>query len=168
VLIGGAESWRTRTAAKKADQPLAWPHQDPMVAPTELVANHETLWHEGEIARQLMMPIQFYPLFENALRAAEGWSIDEHRDRIARLWSSFSEVAAQNPHAWIRRSFTPAEIRDATPENRMVGFPYTKLMNANNAVEQGAAFVVCSVARARDLGISPDRWVFPWSGTDAH
>lgn len=168
VLIGGAEAWRTRTAAKKAGQVLPWPHQDESVTPTELVENREELWHPGEVARQVMLPIQFYPLFENALRALEGWSIDEHRDRIATLWSAFSDVAAENPHAWIRRRFSPAEIREAGPENRMVGFPYTKLMNANNAVEQAAAFVVCSVERARSLGIPTDRWVFPWSGTDGH
>ena len=168
VLIGGAESWRTRTAARKADRLLPWEHQDDSVEPTESVSNHLDLWHPGEVARQLVMPIQFYPLFENAFRAARGWTIDEHRTRIAELWSGFSAVAAQNPHAWIQRHHSAEEIREATPDNRMVGFPYTKLMNANNAVEQAAAFVVCSVERARDLGIPTDRWVFPWSGTDAH
>jgi acetyl-CoA C-acetyltransferase len=28
--------------------------------------------------------------------------------------------------------------------------------------------VVCSVAKAIELGMPTDRWVFPWSGTDAH
>jgi acetyl-CoA C-acetyltransferase len=168
VMIGGAETWRTRTAVKSAGGTLPWEQQDDSVEPTETVENHEALWHPAEAARQLVMPVQIYPLFENALRAARGWSIDEHRDRIARLWAAFSEVAAANPHAWIRHAYTAEEIREATPRNRMVGFPYTKLMNANNAVEQGAAFVVCSVERARELGIPTDRWVFPWAGTDAH
>lgn len=168
VLIGGAETWRTRSQHKAAELKPDWPVQDPSVTPTEVLANKADLWHPGEWARRVMMPIEFYPLFENAHRAAEGWTIDEHRDRVAALWSRFSEVAATNPHAWIQRSFTPAEIRDPSPGNRMVGFPYTKLMNANNAVEQAAAFVVCSVGTATDLGIPADRWVFPWSGTDAH
>lgn len=168
VLIGGAESWRTRTAARRTGDLLPWEHQDDSVAPTESLTNRLELWHPGELARQLLMPIQFYPLFENALRAAQGWTIDEHRTRIAELWSGFSAVAAENPHAWIRHHHPAEEIREATPENRMVGFPYTKLMNANNAVEQAAAFVICSVERARELNIPTDRWVFPWSGTDAH
>lgn len=163
-LIGGAEAWRNRAGAAAA----GWTVQDATVAPTEEVLNHEHLGHPGEWAREVMMPIEIYPLFENALRAAEGWTIAEHRDRLARLWAGFSDVAATNPHAWIQRSFTPAELRDATPANRMVGFPYTKLMNANNAVEQAAAFVVTSVERARALGVPADRWVFPWSGSDAH
>jgi acetyl-CoA C-acetyltransferase len=168
ALVGGAETWRTRTASRRDGTEMAWTHQGDDVTPTESVTNAEPLGHPGEWAREVMMPIEIYPLFDNALRAAEGWTIDEHRDRLARLWSGFSEVAATNPHAWIQESFTPAQIRNATPSNRMVGFPYTKLMNANNAVEQAAAFVVCSVEKARALGISPDRWVFPWAGTDAH
>jgi acetyl-CoA C-acetyltransferase len=50
----------------------------------------------------------------------------------------------------------------------MVGFPYTKLMNSNNAVEQGAAVLLCSAERAEALGVPRDRWVFPHTGTDAH
>ena len=161
--IGGGEAWRTRREAGPS-----WTVQDDDVAPDEAVRNHEGLGPPGEWARQLVMPIEHYPLFENALRAAEGWTIEEHRDRIAALWSSFSEVAEANPHAWIRRRFSPEELRDPSPSNRMVGFPYTKLMNANNAVEQAAAFVVCSAERATALGVPRDRWVFPWAGTDAH
>lgn len=168
ALVGGAETWRTRTASRRDGTELAWTLQGDDVAPTESVVNAEPLGHPGEWAREVMMPIEIYPLFDNALRAAEGWTIDEHRDRLARLWAGFSDVAATNPHAWIQQSFTPAEIREPSSSNRMVGFPYTKLMNANNAVEQAAAFVVCSVEKARALGISPDRWVFPWAGTDAH
>ena len=168
VLIGGAETWRTRSASRKAGTDLAWVQQGDEVTPTERLENLEPLGHPGEWARRVMMPIEIYPLFENALRAAEGWTIEEHRSRLGTLWSGFSEVAATNPNAWIQTALTPAEVSEVSPTNRMVGFPYTKVMNANNAVEQAAAFVVCSVERARDLGISTDRWVFPWSGTDAH
>src|SRR5262245_5327799 len=41
-------------------------------------------------------------------------------------------------------------------------------MNANNAVEQSAGLIVCSVERAESLGVPRDRWVFPWAGTQAH
>ncbi len=168
VLIGGAETWRTRSASRAIDHELPWPLQGDDVNPTEAVRNHDQLGHPGEWARHVMMPVEIYPLFENAWRAAQGWSIDHHRDHIAALWAGFSDVAVTNPHAWIQRTFTAEEIRDPTPDNRMVGFPYTKLMCANNAVEQAAAVVVCSVERAIDLGIPTDRWVFPWSGTGAH
>ena len=168
VVLTGAEAWRTRTAARTGGGHPDWTKQAEAIAPDTLLGNGEPLAHPGEWARQLMMPIQIYPLFENALRAADGLSIDEHRDRISTLWSGFSEVAAGNEHAWIRRRYSPEEIRTPGPDNRMVGFPYTKLMNSNNAVEQGASVIVASVERARDLGVPTDRWVFPWAGTDAH
>ena len=75
-------------------------------------------------------------------------------------------MAAANPHAWIQEPYAPEAIREPSSDNRMVGFPYTKLMNSNNHVEQGAALVLCSVERAEALGISADRCV-PLAGTDA-
>ncbi len=50
----------------------------------------------------------------------------------------------------------------------MVSWPYTKLMNSNNMVDQGAALVLTSVDKATYLQIPRDRWVFPYAGTDAH
>ena len=168
VVLCGAEAWRTRSAARSSGGHPDWTLQADEISPDAMLGNDEPLGHPGEWARQLMMPIQIYPLFENALRATDGLTVDEHLDRISTLWSGFSEVAAGNEHAWIRRHYSPEEIRTPGPDNRMVGFPYTKLMNSNNAVEQGAAVIVASVERARELGVPTDRWVFPWAGTDAH
>jgi acetyl-CoA C-acetyltransferase len=112
--------------------------------------------------------VQVYPMFDVALRAHLGLGIDEHRQRIAGLWSRFSEVAATNPHAWIQQRFTTEQVATASPQNRMVGFPYTKLMNSNNNVEQGAAVVLCSVAAARAAGVPVDHSVFVHAGADAH
>src|SRR5437763_10435798 len=41
-------------------------------------------------------------------------------------------------------------------------------MNANLDTDQAAAVIVCSVEAARAAGVPEDKWVFPWSGTDAH
>ncbi len=50
----------------------------------------------------------------------------------------------------------------------MVSFPYPKLMNANDRVDQGAALILCSVGAARAAGVPEGQWVFPLSGADAH
>jgi len=84
------------------------------------------------------------------------------------LWSRFSEVASRNPYAWIPTFKTPEEIRTPSASNRMVGLPYTKMMNSNNDVDMGAALIMCSVEKAQALGVPRDRWVFPLSGTDCH
>jgi acetyl-CoA C-acetyltransferase len=48
----------------------------------------------------------------------------------------------------------------------MVAFPYPKFMNAILDVNQGAALLLASEEAARQLGISRDRWVYPWAGVD--
>ncbi len=93
---------------------------------------------------------------------------DDHRHRIGALWSRFSEVAAANPYAWLptrpgRRRRSPR----SSETNRMIAYPYTKLLTANMQVDQGAALILCSVAAARAAGVPEDRWVFPLAGADA-
>lgn len=166
VLICGAEAWRTRS--NTAPEDLGWTTQDDSVPEARLTAPEAELNHPAEIARHVYMPTQIYPLFEQALRHAAGRSIDDHLVHVSDLWAGFAAVAAENPHAWIRDGMTAEQIRTPSERNRWVSWPYTKVMNANNAVEQSAALIVCSVERARALGIPRDRWVFPQAGTQGH
>jgi acetyl-CoA C-acetyltransferase len=149
------------------DKP-AWTVQDESVPDAPVVGSAFEMIGAAELARGIAMPVQVYPMLEQALRIAAGRSIDEHLVHISELWSRFSEVAATNPHAWIQRAYTAEEIRTAGPDNRWIGFPYPKLMNSNNMVEQGAAVLMCSVEAAERFGVPRDRWVFPVSGADAH
>jgi acetyl-CoA C-acetyltransferase len=168
VLLTGAEAWRTRTDARRRGAQLEWTKQPDGTEPTVVLGDGESLSSPAELARGIALPVQVYPMFDVALRAKLGLGVDEHRRRIGELWSRFSAVAATNPHAWIQREYTAEEIITPTADNRMIGFPYTKLLNSNNMVEQGAGLILCSVQRARDLGIPTDRWVFPLAGADAH
>jgi acetyl-CoA C-acetyltransferase len=102
-----------------------------------------------------------YAIFEDRLRAASGASVDAHRDRIAALWARFSAAAARNPHAWDRDAHTVAAIRDPSPHNRMIAFPYTKAMVANNTVDMATAILLCTAETARAVGVARDRLVFP-------
>ena len=115
-----------------------------------------------------MMPTQIYPLFESAIRAHRHESHYDHRKRISSLWEGYNQVAATNEHAWVQTPMTAQEIMEPTPENRMVGYPYTKAMNANSFVDFGGALIICSAGAAQSLGISSDKWVFPHAATDGH
>jgi len=168
VLLGGAEAWRTRMGARSAGVDLHWTVQGDDVPEASKSTAEVPMTAPGEQARGVVMPVQVYPLFEQAHRIKLGRSLDDHLVAASELWARFSAVAATNPHAWIQQSYTAEEIRTPTAENRMIGFPYTKRMNSNNAVEQGAAVILCSAERAEALGVPRDRWVFPHSGTDAH
>jgi acetyl-CoA C-acetyltransferase len=170
VLVTGAEAMYARALARRdpARPWLQWSSQ-PEGTPAAMMFGQEKAGAtELEMQRGVVLPIHAYPLFENALRAANGWTLPEHRARIGGLWSRFSEVAAANPHAWIRQARTPDEIVTPGPANRMVSFPYPKLCTANMQVDQGAAYIVCSAAAARAAGVPEERWVFPLSGADGN
>ncbi|MGH9288298.1 MAG: acetyl-CoA acetyltransferase [Acidimicrobiales bacterium] len=169
VLICGAEAWRTRSAMPRDQrEQLGWTTQDDTVPPARQTAPDFQLNHPAEIARQVFAPSQVYALFEQALRAAARRSIDDHLVRVSELWAAFNAVAVANPHAWIREPLNAEQIRTPTPDNRWIWWPYTKVMNANSAVEQSAALILCSAARATALGVPRDRWVFPRAATEAH
>jgi acetyl-CoA C-acetyltransferase len=105
---------------------------------------------------------------ENALRYSEGLDLDTHRDEVAALWAGFSRVAADNPDAWNAKPVSAEEIRNATPRNKMLAFPYTKLHNSQWNVDQAAGLILCSVAKARAHGVPRERWVFPLSATESN
>ena len=168
VLLAGAETWRTRRGLRAMGGKLEWTIQDDSVPMAEVAGDDVPMAGEAEIRISLDRPAYVYPLFEQSLRVANGESVEEHRNRIGELWARFSAVAVDNPHAWIRKPTTADEICRTGPQNRMISWPYTKLMNSNNMVDQGAALVLTSVERAARLGIPEDRWVYPHAGTDAH
>jgi acetyl-CoA C-acetyltransferase len=167
AILTGGEAWRTRMRARRAGVVLDW-QKAPEDAPPTLTGKDLVMNSPAEIERGVGMPVQVYPMFETAIRAAAGRGVDEHLVRISELWARFSDVAATNPHAWIREAKTAAEIRTPGPANRMVGFPYTKYMNSNNDVDMAAALIMCSAERAAALGIPRDRWVFIDAGADCH
>ncbi len=115
----------------------------------------------------LVTPAETYPLYENATRAAWGQTLAEAQAETGQIWSLFSQVAAANPHAWIRIPRTSGDIVRPSPANRPLAFPYTKLMVANAAVNQGAALIVTSLAAARSAGVPERRLVYVHPGAAA-
>lgn len=126
------------------------------------------LRHPAERAVGFTMPVGLYAIIDSALQAERGIGIAAHRDALARRARRFSEIAAANPHAWDRRARDLEEIREAGPRNPMQAFPYTRAHCSSWNVDQGAALLLCSQAKADELGIAPDRRVFPLSSAEAN
>ena len=168
VLLAGAETWRTRRGLKAKGSKLVWTVQDDSVPMAEVAGDDVPMAGDAEIRIGLDRPAYVYPLFEQALRIANDESIEDHSRRVGELWARFNAVAVDNPHAWIRKPATAEEITQPGPRNRMISWPYTKLMNSNNMVDQGAALILTSVEQAKCLGIPAERWIYPHAGTDAH
>lgn len=161
AVLAGGNVMRSTELAGRRGQVLTWTDDAPG-EPHRLGARVEGQ-SALEVAAGMARPAQVYPLFENALRAYHGRSLDEHLAVVGRLFARFTEVAAANPHAWFPTARGADELVTPTPTNRMVSYPYTKYLNAILNTDQAAALIVTSVERARDLGVPADRWV-RWGG----
>ena len=171
AAIVGGEALRTsgqRRAAARADgaktdflRDAASPKTSEYV--TALAGSIEHLAQYGLIA-----PTDVYPLYENATRAAWGQSFADAQAESGEIWAGMSRVAAGNPNAWIQSAIEAEAIITPDADNRPITFPYQKRMVANSSVNQGAAFIVTSLARARAAGVPEDRIIHVGMGAAAH
>ena len=115
----------------------------------------------------IFMPGELFAVIESSLRHKKGMDVESHRDYIADLYSSFSETASKNPHAWSQDVVAAADIRNAVGKNSMLNFPYTKKHNAQWNVNQSVAIMVCSLAKAQELGLDESQWIFPVSAVQS-
>ena len=71
-----------------------------------------------------------------------------------------TEVAARSPYAWFPMARSAAEISTPTADNRMVAYPYTKLMTAIMDVDMAASLVIASADKADALGVPEEKRVY--------
>jgi acetyl-CoA C-acetyltransferase len=164
ALVAGAEAWSTMRALGKAGRPTPWTR--PRERSQPLFGDGRPGMSDLEARHGAARPIDTYPLFENAWRAARGLSLERHRRELAEFCARCAAIAARNPYAWFQDGKSAEEIATVTADNRMVGFPYPKFMNAIIEVNQGAAVLLASEGAARRLGIARDRLAYPWAGVD--
>jgi acetyl-CoA C-acetyltransferase len=167
AAVVGAEAMHAASLARREGVERHWPQQGDDVARPELVEDDRIPFTTAEYEAGLTLPVEVYPLFENARRARLGWTLAEQRQRLGTLWSHFASVAADNPYAWLRTHPSPEVITTPTATNRMVAYPYTKYLVANLPVDMGAAYIITSLERARALGVGDEQMVFPLAGADA-
>lgn len=161
VITGGEARFRELRAAITG-RPITSTEQGESTPPPDVHLTSSDPWATDLESRAgLAAPVELFSIIESALRHADGLDVDRHRDRVARLYGGFSEIAARNPHAWRREAVPPDAIRDPAPRNAMLAFPYTKRHASQWNVNQAVAILVCSAARATELGLPRDRWIFP-------
>jgi acetyl-CoA C-acetyltransferase len=163
AAVCGGEAQYTVAQAEKRGITLPWRPRDPDFRP-------RTREYLAEVARRhgIDQPIRIYPLYENATQAAWGQTPEQGQAESARLWARFSEVASRNPDSWLPRRFGAEEIATPSAGNRMISWPYPKLMTANPLVNQGCAVLVVSLEVARAAGIPDHRMVHIRGGAAAN
>jgi acetyl-CoA C-acetyltransferase len=156
ALVTGAEALETMRQAKKAGERLPWSHRDPEKKPFPF----EAPFHPAEVAHEVFQAWLTFPLWDVARRAALGSAPDEYRAALGALLAPMTKVAAENPYAWFPIERTADELIAARPENRMVGYPYTKYMVSIMDVDMAAAVVVATHGAADRLGVPAERRVY--------
>jgi acetyl-CoA C-acetyltransferase len=162
AIVGGEA---LRTAARRAAAKVAAGAPPPKNLVRE---NEEKAASAFRIKYGITSPTDVYPLYESGTRAAWGQSFAQAQAESGALWAGYSQAAAANPHAWLRKPMDAETIITPTADNRLIAFPYTKLMVANAGVNMGAALLIASLAAARALGIPEHRLVYIGPGAAAH
>jgi acetyl-CoA C-acetyltransferase len=158
VLIAGSEALGAMKQALKARKKLDW--SDNADGDYEDRGTGPVLLSEYERKNGLGMPTQTYPAFEHALRARLGNSRESHVALMSEIWEGFSKIAAQNPYSQFSGEHSREFLATSGKNNYPVADPYLKWHVAQDAVNQGAAVIVTTVAEAMALGIDPAKWIF--------
>jgi acetyl-CoA C-acetyltransferase len=164
AAVCGAEAQSTVTKAERAAVKLPW---TPFAHDVEEPKRGAAFQKPMAVKLGVFRPITVYPFYETASSAHWGQTPREAMSESGQLWSRYSEVASRNPNAWLKRRFTPEEITTPAPHNRLIAWPYSKLMVANPSVNMGAAVLLTSLAKARDAGIAEHKLAYPLGGASA-
>ncbi|MDN3277901.1 acetyl-CoA acetyltransferase [Frankia sp. RB7] len=164
AAVCGAEAQSTATKAERAGVKLPWtPFAHDVEEPKRGAAFQKPL----AVKLGVFRPVTVYPFYEAASSAHWGQTPREAMAESGTLWSRYSEVAAQNPNAWLKRRYAPDEITTPTPDNRLIAWPYNKLMVANPSVNMGGALLLTTLGKARASGIAEDKLIYPLGGASA-
>jgi acetyl-CoA C-acetyltransferase len=156
AVITGAEALETRRQLKKRGERPQWSHRDPDRKPFPF----EAPFHPAEVAHEVFQAWLTFAVWDVARRARLGVAPDDYRRRLGELLAPMTRVAARNPHAWFPQERSAEELITPTPQNRMVGYPYTKYMVSIMDVDMAAAVIVASDRAADALGVPRDRRVY--------
>ncbi len=165
ILVGGeAHDRATRLQRMGAEVPLT--AQQAVVPDLHLRPTAEIMGRI-EIEKGLITPTIQYAMIDNALRFQEGRTLAEHRAELGALWGDFNRVAVLNPDAWNRKPLAADEIVTPSESNRLLSFPYTKHLVSQWHVNQAGALIVCSLAKARRLGLDEKMFIYPLAVVDS-
>jgi len=166
AVVGG-ESTNARTKARRTGIQLPWTPMPTPGAAAEF-AGSSTVRSVLAERYDMLEPSRIYPLYETASQATWGQSPAEAHLESAKLWARYAKAASTNPFAWIDKAPDAETIASVGIDNRLINWPYPKLMVANPSVNQAAGFIVTTLAEAQAAGIAGERLVYVLAGAAAN
>jgi len=164
LLVGGEATGAAKTA-RRAGLTLDWADDDPREV--EDRRTEDRMLNRTEVKHGLVAPAYFYALIESAIAAREGRGRAAHRRAMGELFAPFSEIAAANPFAQYPKALSAGDIATETERNFMIADPFLRNMIAQDNVNQGAALIMMSDAKADTLGIPADQRIHLHGGASA-
>jgi acetyl-CoA C-acetyltransferase len=157
VLVVGGEALATVRQIRKEGRRPDWSHKAPERRPFPF----DIPFHPAEMAHSIFEAYLTFSLFDSARRAHLGRALDDHQAWLGRLMAPMTVAAAADPtHAWFPIRRDAEELSTPTAANRMVAYPYTKLMMAIMDVDMAAALLLASHECADELGVPPEQRVY--------
>ena len=103
-----------------------------------------------EVAHEVFQAWLTFAMFDNARRGHLGIDLEAYRTEHRRDDGADDRRSRpRNPDAWFRVERSVEDLVAARPDNRMVGYPYTKYMVAVMDVDMAAAVLVATHANGR-------------------
>jgi acetyl-CoA C-acetyltransferase len=165
-LITSGEALHTVDVMTRAGAAPPWGHPAPFPPPVD----PRDFFHESELRHGMLPIMRSFALRDSARRAHLAIDVETYAKEPAAVYAAMSEVAAVNPYAWRPFAKSAEEIVQISASNRMPVRPYPKLMMASPKVNQAAAVLIASHARADELGVPSDRRVYVrgWASASDH
>ncbi|MEL6828870.1 MAG: acetyl-CoA acetyltransferase, partial [Pseudomonadota bacterium] len=152
ALITGSEANRSMKQAKRAGIELDWKDADEL--DFEDRGPGPMLLSRTEIKHGMVLPAYFYGVFENVLAHEWGETRSQHRASMAALFAKFAAVASQHPKAQFDTStFDEDFLATPSKDNYPFADPFLKWLMAQDNVNQAAAVLLMSDAKADALGV---------------
>ena len=158
ALLAGAEAIASQRHAQRSGLSPDWSEDfDLPLDSREYVGR---LASSQEMKSGMYLPAHYYALIENYRAWQQGNDQQQHRRQMAQLLAPLSQVASQNPYAFWQQAHSVDTLMSDDKSNYAICLPYSKLLVAQDAVNQGAALVMTSAGFARECGIDPRQWIF--------
>lgn len=158
ILLAGSEATKASRAAERKGIDIDWSGTSDQSMIDRGVGFD--MINQTEIAHGLYRPPWLYALVENAMAAEAGQTRSERRAVMAKLWEKFAAVAKDNPYSQFQPDFDADFLATPSKANYPYADPFLKWHMAQDAVNQGAALIIMSDAKADSLGIAKDKRVY--------
>jgi len=166
VLLVGAEALANQKALRRAKYKADWSDNADGQIDNRLANSLTDTVDIEQVPNEFTNIPSIYSVFENARRARLKQSRAEYANDCADLFARFSQVAARHTCSMFSESYSATDIKTISEKNTSVTDIYPRAMVAKDGVNQGAALIMMSEDKAREMGIAADKWIYPVAGSE--